>query len=146
MIDGRRATNLAGWLTMAGTAVLLQACAEQPRSGPSARIFAADMAGGAKTCVVPKAAPVAGQEAPVEMKVGNDGGWCGITVSNGGKPYSAGLLTAPPVHGKVQIHTVGNDTRIDYTPDRGFGGADSFAVKLIPGDAALRVAVGAGPP
>jgi hypothetical protein len=146
MTDGRRAFNPTGWLAMAATALLLQACAEQPQSGPGPRVFAADVAGGAKICVVPKVAPVAGQETPVEMKLGNDGGWCGITVSNGGKPYEAGLLSAKPVHGKVQIHTVGNATRIDYTPDRAVGGADAFSVKLIPGDAALRVSVAVGPP
>ena len=39
------------------------------------------------------------------------------------------------------IHEVGDNTRIDYTPDRGFSGTDSFAVKLIPGDAKVIVAV-----
>jgi hypothetical protein len=140
MNGGRQAT---GWLAIATTGLLLQACAEKPPA-PSARIFAADQAGAAKTCVVPNVAP--GQEAQVAVKVGNDGGWCGITVSNGGKPFAAGLLTTPPGHGKVQIHTVGNDTRIDYTPDRGFAGADAFTVKLIPGDATIRAAVSVGPP
>jgi hypothetical protein len=32
-------------------------------------------------------------------------------------------------------------TRIDYTPNKGFVGTDAFAVKLIPGDATVRVAV-----
>jgi hypothetical protein len=39
------------------------------------------------------------------------------------------------------IHQVGDDTRIDYTPDRGFTGTDSFAVKLIPGNAVIRITV-----
>jgi hypothetical protein len=142
MTDRRRAT--AGWVAMAATGLLLQACAEQARPGPAPRLFAADMAGGAKTCVVPKVAPVAGQETPIAMKAGNDGGWCGVTVNDGGRPYGAGLLTTKPVHGKVQIHTVGNDTRIDYTPDRAFGGADAFVVKLIPGDAVLKISVVVG--
>ena len=43
-----------------------------------------------------------------------------------GKPYSAGLLIAEPMHGKVLIHSVGDNTRIDYTPDVRFAGADSF--------------------
>jgi hypothetical protein len=135
-----------GWLAMAATALLLQACAEGPPPGPAPRIFAADVAGVAKTCVVPKVAPAAGQETPAEVKVGNDGGWCGITVSDGGKPYAAGLLTTAPAHGKVLIHTVGNDTRIDYTPERGFAGVDAFVVKLIPGDAMIRASVSVGPP
>ena len=39
------------------------------------------------------------------------------------------------------IHTVGNDTRIDYTPAARYAGADAFAVRLIPGDATIRVTV-----
>jgi hypothetical protein len=133
-----------GLVVAAATAMLLQAC-QQPPPASTTRVYAADMAGAAKTCVVPKAAPAAGQETPVQIKLGNDGGWCGITVRDGSRPYSAGLLTSPPAHGKVLIHTVGDDTRIDYTPDRGFAGPDAFSVKLIPGDATLRVSASVGP-
>jgi hypothetical protein len=141
----RPGVNAGGWLAIAATALLLQSCAEKPPSAPSVRVFSADVTGGAKSCEVPKVAPVPGQETPVAVKLGNDGGWCGITVSNGGKPYSAGLLASAPAHGKVLIHTVGNDTRIDYTPERGFTGTDAFSAKLIPGDATIRASVSVGP-
>jgi hypothetical protein len=141
----RHGSNPAGWLTLAATALMLQACAEKPPTFPTVRLFAADVTGGAKNCVVPKVTPAAGQEAEVAVKVGNDGGWCGITISTGGKPYAAGLLASAPAHGKVLIHTVGNDTRIDYTPERGFAGSDAFSVKLIPGDAVIRASVTVGP-
>ena len=75
------------------------------------------------------------------MTVGNDGGWCGITIAQSGQPYEAGLLTIRPTHGRVYIHTVGDSTRIDYTPDSGFTGADTFAVRTVPGNDLLRVAV-----
>jgi hypothetical protein len=133
-----------GLVVTAATALLLQGC-EKPLSVSTTRIYAADMAGAAKTCVVPKVAPAAGQETPVAIKLGNDGGWCGITIRDGGRPYAAGLLTSDAAHGKVLIHTVGDDTRIDYTPVRGFAGADAFSVKLIPGDATLRVSASVGP-
>ena len=97
--------------------------------------------GAAKACTVPPVTPAAGQLVDVAMKVGNDGGWCAIAVSNGGRPFNAGLLTTPPAHGKVLIHTVGNDTRIDYTPAPRFAGADAFSLRLIPGDATIRAAV-----
>lgn len=141
MNGGRRAM---GWLAMA--MLLLYACAEKPPPGPPVRLFAADLAGGAKKCDVPTVTPTAGQEASVAMKLGNDGGWCAITLANAGKPFDAGLLTVPPTHGKVLIHTVGNDTRIDYTPDPHFAGADTFAVRLLPGNATLRTSVAVGPP
>jgi hypothetical protein len=142
----RPGSNPAGWLAITATALLLQACAEKPPSAPAVRVFSADVSGGAKSCEVPKVAPVTGQETPVVVKVANDGGWCGITVSNGGRPYSAGLLVTAPAHGKVLIHTVGNDTRIDYTPGRGFAGSDAFSVKLIPGDATILASVSVVPP
>jgi hypothetical protein len=127
VMNGRRWTTT--WLSTAAMAVLLQACAAPPPAAPTARIFAADVAGGAKTCVV-----------------GNNGGWCGIVVNDGGKPYAAGLLIADPMHGKVLIHSVGDDTRIDYTPDPRFSGNDAFTVKLIPGDATIRAGVAVAPP
>ena len=75
------------------------------------------------------------------MRVGNDGGWCAISVQLEGRPYAAGLLTRPPVHGSVFIHPVGGNTRIDYTPDLGFSGHDTFVVQLIPGNPVIRVDV-----
>ncbi len=75
------------------------------------------------------------------MAVGNDGGWCAITVDRNGAPYGAGLLAARPAHGKVLIHTVGDATRIDYTPAPGYAGPDSFTARLLPGESTVRVAV-----
>ncbi len=42
---------------------------------------------------------------------------------------------------RVLAHHVGNDTRIDYTPDPGYVGSDEFAVRLIPGNAVFDAAV-----
>jgi hypothetical protein len=130
-------------LALAATALVLQACAQQ--APPSrTRMFQADLIGAAKNCSVPKVAPAAGQEATVAMKMGNDGGWCAITVDNAGKPFDAGLLVTEPAHGKIYIHSVGDDTRIDYTPDARFAGTDAFAVRLLPGGAILRANVTVG--
>jgi hypothetical protein len=126
------------------TLLLLAGCL-QNGAGPAGsrmRVYAADLAGAAKVCEVPKLNPVAGASADAAVKLANDGGWCAISVhQEGPKPFEAGLLTARPAHGNVLIHEVGDDTRIDYTPDRGFIGSDSFAVKLIPGGASIRAAV-----
>lgn len=128
-------------LALAATALLLQACADRGPSGPTPRVFAADMTGAAKVCTVPPVAAAPGKTTDVAMKLGNDGGWCAITVNNNGRPYDAGLVAAQPGHGKVLIHTVGNDTRIDYTPVPRYAGADTFTVRLIPGDSMIRAAV-----
>jgi hypothetical protein len=111
-------------------------------AGPTLRVYAADLSGAAKVCDVPKVTPVPGASASAPLKMANDGGWCGIRVhQDGPKPFEAGLLTARPDHGTVLIHEVGDDTRIDYTPDHGFAGSDTFTVKLIPGDAMIQVGV-----
>jgi hypothetical protein len=83
----------------------------------------------------------------VPVSVGNDGGWCAISVARAGSkdtgpiPYKTGLLAGRPSHGKVYIHTVGDATRIDYTPAPGYAGPDSFTVTLVPGAAVLRAEV-----
>jgi hypothetical protein len=125
---------------------MLQGCAPQPVQRAAARVYAVDLAGAAKSCTVPKIALEDGQAAEVAMAVGNDGGWCGITVAQKGPtPYAAGLLTARPAHGKVYVHTVGDVTRIDYTPDPSFTGKDGFTVTLLPGQPVLRVDVAVKP-
>ncbi|MEI7713874.1 MAG: hypothetical protein WCI94_20740 [Rhodospirillales bacterium] len=129
------------FFALAAAGVLLQGCDAAKQTGPSARLYEVDFKGAAKTCEAPKQKPAAGKTTEATLKVGSDGGWCGATVSNDGKPFAAGLLTARPAHGKVLVHSVGNDTRIDYTPEFGFVGADSFSVELLPGSAILHVAV-----
>lgn len=135
-----RSTGLAA-VAVIGLAMALQGCAQQARPVSSTRLYATDQMGGAKSCAVPKVTPSAGQEAPATMTVGNDGGWCGITVDNAGHPYGAGLLTSRPAHGRVYIHSVGDATRIDYTPDAGYAGPDSFSVRLLPGNGVIRATV-----
>lgn len=121
---------------------LLPACSgEQPvRSG--ARVYAVDVTGQAKTCEVAKVTPADGQTVDTTMKVDGNGGWCGLPLhQSDAKPFDAGLLLGRPAHGTVVIHEVGDTTRVDYTPDRGYSGTDNFAVKMIPGDAVIRISV-----
>ena len=74
--------------------------------------------------------------------------------NSSGAPGASGAASASgvsavkryPMHGKVLIHSVGDDTRIDYTPDPRFSGNDAFTVKLIPGDATIRAGVAVAPP
>jgi len=127
-----------------GLAAMLAACAQD--NGPAAstrRVYHNDLQGGAASCTVPRDVSLtAGQQAEARMTVGNDGGWCGISVSlPGPKPYDAGLLVERPRNGRVLVRKVGDITRIDYFPDPGFTGADSFTVRLLPGNPALKVAV-----
>lgn len=138
----KRATK---WTTTCGvlavTALLVQGCDQQRSAAGGTRLYAIDQTGGAKTCNSPTAEPASGKTTEIAMTVTNDGGWCGLSVAQSGRPYSAGLLPTRPKDGKVYVHTVGDQTRIDYTPDRGFVGKDSFVVKLVPGNAMLQVNV-----
>jgi hypothetical protein len=148
LLEIRRQPNrLAAWVALILAGAMLQGCAGKPAppAQPQARLFASDFQGGAKTCVVSKFELAPGKEAAASMQVGNDGGWCGISVAVDGKPYDTGLLTQPPEHGAVYIHPVGENTRIDYTPELGFSGADSFVARLLPGDPMLRVNVTVAP-
>lgn len=130
-------------LMLAGSAALLQACQPPPQQpGSTTRLYAEDQAGGAKSCTVsPITPPAPGKDTTATMTVGNDGGWCAITVADGGHPYAAELLTARPAHGRVFYHPVGDATQIDYTPNRGYAGDDSFTVRLLPGEGLIRVNV-----
>jgi hypothetical protein len=134
--------DAAVWLVLALSGVMLQGCSQNPApQGPQPRLFASDFQGAAKSCTVPKPSLSVGKETAATMTVGNDGGWCAISVADDGKPYATGLLTEQPAHGNVYVHPVGDETRIDYTPDVGFAGSDAFVVRLLPGSPVLRVSV-----
>jgi len=127
---------------LCGLACLLLASCQTKPPAPSARIYAVDLAGGAKSCTVPAVELADGKSTAAAMRVVNDGGWCAITLPRPGRvPYAAGVLQTRALHGQVHIHTVGDNTRIDYTPDADFAGTDSFVVRLIPGNPVLTVNV-----
>jgi len=135
-------------LTRLAPAVLLAslAAACAPETGPATpatRVYFADLQGAAQLCTVPKDVKLtAGEQTEVAMVVGNDGGWCGVPVAQPNrKAFDAGLLVGRPQHGRVLVRKVGDVSRIDYFPDAAFGGTDMFSVRLLPGNAALRVAV-----
>ena len=136
------AALFAPFCALALTALLSAACSQTPsQQMPAARLYAIDQTGGAKSCIAASTQLIDGKPANIPMSVGNDGGWCGVTLVRADGPYSAGLLTARPAHGRVYIHTVGSVTRIDYTPAAGYSGTDSFTVKMVPGDATASISV-----
>lgn len=111
---------------------LLQGCAPKPsiveEAPPSPDLYGRVPA---RACVVTPIVLRDGGESTTTMTVTNDGGYCAAALADGnGRPFEVGLVTAPPVHGKPLIHTVGSKTEIDYTPAKGFVGSDSFIVRL----------------
>jgi len=135
MNDIRSTRSGTAWLCLAATALLAQGCAPQAPAWNG--MFAVDVAGGAKTCVAPAATPPDGKSVVAQVQMSNEGGWCGIIATHNGAAFDSYLLVTRPVHGQVYAHHVGTATRIDYTPDVGFTGADKFAVRMIPGDAII---------
>ena len=133
----------AAIVTVLAGAALLSGCAQTGGPArPTLPVYAIDMTGAAKVCETPNVSPAAGKSTDVAIRVGNGGGWCGLSVhQDGPKPYDAGLLAARPEHGTVTVHSVGDNTRIDYVPDSGYAGPDSYSVNLLPGSATLKVAV-----
>jgi hypothetical protein len=124
------------WLALA---LLIHGCA--PSQGTWNGIYTVDVTGGAKTCVAQPAAPPDGKTVLDQMQVSDEGGWCGITATHDGHAFDTYLLVTRPSHGKVYAHHVGTNTRIDYTPDAGYVGTDSFAVRMLPGDSVIEGAV-----
>lgn len=130
-------------VAFACAALLLQGC-ETPRpvvAGPPQE------AGRARACDASPVTIAGTTPAEATIRVGNDGGWCALRLSQAnGEPYAAGLLATPPRNGKIYIHKAGKVTRVDYTPDAGFTGTDSFVVKLLPGYAPVHATVTVTPP
>jgi hypothetical protein len=127
--------------------LILQGCAATPpvASRSHAIIYSTDMVNKAASCsFTPLAAVADGSVNKVAMTTGG-GGWCGFGVELDSHPYTAGLLIQGAKNGKVHIHTVGDDTRIDYTPERAPAGPDSFTVRLLPGSATIEVSVNTTP-
>lgn len=134
---------LAITTAMAG-ATLLAACSQTSGSAAGSRlpVYAADVTGAAKVCEVPKVSPIPGKTTALQIHASNEGGWCGVPVhQDGPKPFDAGLLSVRPEHGSVTVHSVGDNTRIDYTPDTGYVGSDAYTVTLLPGPTVLRITV-----
>ncbi|MBX9701696.1 MAG: hypothetical protein K2X74_19840, partial [Acetobacteraceae bacterium] len=113
---------MSGMLRLAGGLALLAAlgaCAEQAAPTASTRrVYFVDTQGQARTCTVPRDVRLtAGQETQAAMTLVNDGGWCGISVSQSGpRPYDASMLVQRPQHGRVHVRKVGDVTRVDYIP------------------------------
>lgn len=122
-------------------------------AGPGVKLYAFDLAGAARQCTAPADVPLTpGHENLVTMAVSNEGGWCAFKVDQtdaklggGPKPFAAALVTVRAAHGKVYVHTVGNDTRIDYSPDARYAGPDGFTVELLPGNLSIHTDVTVSP-
>ncbi len=82
----------------------------------------------------------------VSLTVSNEGGYCAakLTAANG-NPFDAPLVPVLPLHGTPRVIKYNGQTSVEYTPNAGYTGHDSFVVKLIlrgkPGYTTLNMSV-----
>jgi len=108
-------------------AIALSGCATKPAPTEQAAVDLQNE-GIAKTCTPSTVDPTAATPATIAMT--NDG-WCDVFVTEKDKqPFSLGLVTTRPAHGRVYIRPVNQQTRIEYTANAGYVGPDSFTVAL----------------
>ncbi len=132
-------------IAIAAAAIALQGCAAK---GPSATTASAESLneGIAKSCTASPVDFAAGTTATATIAMTNDG-WCAVrTVERDGQPFQLGLVRQRPEHGRVLIEKAGGQTRIEYTADGRYTGADRFSVALRSrtagaADSVLQVAV-----
>ena len=130
-------------------ALTLQGCATpQPPPPPAAPLSLPPhpLPGPAHACSVAPFSVKTGGAADVAMIVSNDGGYCATTLlADNGQPYDTGLVPVTPLHGVPRITHYNGKTSVEYSPQPGFVGHDTFVAKLIvrgqPGYTTLNVSV-----
>ena len=131
-------------IALAAAAFALQACAPtaRPPAGPTEDLNA----GIAKSCEASAVDLSAAASATATITLSNDG-WCAVrAVEKDGKPFLLGLVKQRPEHGHVLIQKIGGQTRLEYTANPRYSGADRFSVALRSrtsgaADATVQVAV-----
>ena len=143
-----RALHARTLITCLAAGALLASCAPKP-AAPVVEPEALPPHAGpppAESCTVAPFHVDDGGTTAVNMTVGNDGGYCAasLTASNG-RPFDAPLVTVKPLHGTPRVVHYNGKTSVEYTPDEGFHGHDTFIVKLIlrgqPGYTVLNMSV-----
>jgi hypothetical protein len=86
----------------------------------------------AAACTVAPFHVADGGTAAVDMHVSNEGGYCAATLTAAsGNPFDAPLVPVLPKHGTPRIVKYDGKTSVEYTPETGYVGPDSFVVHLI---------------
>ncbi len=118
-------------IAAAGCAVLLlQGCAEKP---PTPSVAAEDTNEGiADNCSFSPVQPTPGGTVNATITMSNEG-WCAYRATEKpGQPYLLGLVKKRPENGELLVRQLGGESRVEYNPNPGFVGTDSFTVALRP--------------
>jgi hypothetical protein len=85
----------------------------------------------ARACTVAPFQVTDGGTAAVSMTLSNEGGYCAATLTAAsGKPYDAPLVPTLPLHGTPRVIKYNGHTSVEYIPNVGYVGHDSFVVHL----------------
>ncbi len=114
-------------IAIAASVLALQGCATQ---APGPQVAGEDLnIGIAKTCTASKV-DLAAASPTATITMTNDG-WCAVRlVEKDGQPFQLGLVRTRPEHGHVLIQKLGGETRLEYSADNRYVGADRFTVAL----------------
>ncbi|GAC1340755.1 MAG: hypothetical protein NVSMB18_11460 [Acetobacteraceae bacterium] len=120
-------------IAAAVAAIALQGCATK---APVAPAPTEDVnLGISKTCSFTPVEAAPGGSASSTIAMTNDG-WCAVRLTErDGQPFQLGLLRQRPEHGHVLIQKMGGQTRLEYTANPGYAGADRFSAALRSRDA-----------
>jgi len=120
---------------LAGVAIALAGCQGGPKAPPPAPPPPLPPHIGppaAASCNVAPFHVADGGTTDVVMAVGNDGGYCAAALTDAsGAPYDAPLVPVLPEHGTPRVVKYNGKTSVEYTPNAGFIGHDSFVVHLL---------------
>lgn len=131
-------------IAIAATAFAVTGCTQQPAQVAQAAQESND--GMAKSCVASAVDFGTGNAASATITMTNDG-WCALHVKDkGGEPFKFGLVKTKPQHGYIFIQKIGGETRIEYTAENRYVGADKYSVALVSNqsgtpDSTIQVAV-----
>ena len=131
-------------IAIATTAIAVTGCA--PQATQVAGAAQESNEGIAKTCTSSPVDFGAGNSATATVSMTNDG-WCALhTKDKNGEPFKFGLVKVKPQQGYILIQKIGGETRIEYTPENRYVGADHFSVALASNqantpDSTIQVAV-----
>lgn len=113
-------------IAIAAAAIVLQGCATPAPAPQATEDFNIGIAQACKFT----ASDFANGTATGTIEMTNDG-WCAVRLKEkDGQPFQLGLLKARPQNGAVIIQKMGGETRLEYTANPRFVGADKFTVAL----------------
>jgi len=121
----------------------LTACGQQTAPQYGSADIPPSAARAARLCIA-EGHPGAADPSTWAITVSSEGGRCAHSRGWGGVEQAYEVVRSPR-HGQLTQESKGGVTMVSYTPERGFIGSDSFALRYPPKNARLQYLVGVVP-